>query len=73
MYNAPALSGRGAAGSAPGLGPGGREFESLRPDQVNWYHINHLTSKPLVTLTHVSHIELHNLLIKHACLYPQKF
>ena len=25
-------SGRSAVGSAPGLGPGGREFESLRPD-----------------------------------------
>ncbi len=26
------ISGRSAVGSAPGLGPGGREFESLRPD-----------------------------------------
>ena len=29
---------RGVAqpGSAPGLGPGGREFESLRPDHFNY-------------------------------------
>ena len=28
------LSGRGAVGSAPGLGPGGRRFESCRPDNI---------------------------------------
>ena len=27
------FSGRGAIGSAPGLGPGGRRFESCRPDK----------------------------------------
>ena len=30
-------SGRGAAGSAPGLGPGGRTFESCRPDYNEVY------------------------------------
>ena len=31
---------RGVAqpGSAPGLGPGGREFESLRPDHFKYYY-----------------------------------
>ncbi len=34
------ISGRGAAGSAPGLGPGGRTFESCRPDkEINTHRV----------------------------------
>jgi hypothetical protein len=32
------LSGCGAVGSVPGLGPGGRTFESCHPDKIFNYH-----------------------------------